>query len=266
MITNFFKKATPAEIEEQKKRDAVYWAEKKEEEAEKLARDEERRVAAQKAKRPVGRPKMKRQPDVVLISPVEEVEVEELVATQPPTNKSRCGGSYSRRGNPDLWPLIAQAVALHPRSLTDTLNHLQHIRKPGRIGSPFDALTISTMKGWYAKDQGTGHWLFKDDMREKIGLMATKKVAHMRRNTEKPRSILKDHLETASQIVDCLKGMRLAGQQIDSSIIRTTIHGVIDVGAPKLFDRVVGKDKDSQIVKFSVSKTFAKAFAQRHLG
>ncbi len=70
MITNFFKKATPADIEEQKKRDAVYWAKRKEEEAEKLARDEERRVAAQKAKRHVGRPKMKRQPDVVLISPV----------------------------------------------------------------------------------------------------------------------------------------------------------------------------------------------------
>jgi len=41
---------------------------------------------------------------------------------------------------------------------------------------------------------------------------------------------------------------------------------VIVVGAPELFDRVVGKDKDGQPVKFSVSKTFAKAFAQRHLG
>jgi hypothetical protein len=42
MITNFFKKATLADIEEQKKRDAVYWAKRKEEEVEKLARDEER--------------------------------------------------------------------------------------------------------------------------------------------------------------------------------------------------------------------------------
>jgi hypothetical protein len=92
----------------------MYWVKRKEEEAEKLARDEERRVAVQKAKRPVRRPKMKRQPNVVLISPVEEVEVEEPVVTQPPTKKSRCGGSYSRWGNPDLWPLIAQAVALHP--------------------------------------------------------------------------------------------------------------------------------------------------------
>jgi len=41
---------------------------------------------------------------------------------------------------------------------------------------------------------------------------------------------------------------------------------VIAVGAPELFDRVVGKDKDGQPIKFSVSKTFAKAFAQRHLG
>ncbi len=41
---------------------------------------------------------------------------------------------------------------------------------------------------------------------------------------------------------------------------------MIVVGAPKLFDRVVGKDKDGQPVKFSVSKTFTKAFAQRHLG
>ena len=70
MITNFFKKATPADIEEQKKRDAVYWAKRKEEEAEKLAKDEEGRVAAQKAKRHVGRPKMKRQPDVVFIYPI----------------------------------------------------------------------------------------------------------------------------------------------------------------------------------------------------
>ncbi len=113
MITNFFKKATPVDIEEQKKRDAVYWAKRKEE-VEKLARDEERRMAAQKAKRPVGRPKMKRQLDVVLISPVEEVEVKEPVATQPPTKKSRCGSNYSRWGNLDLWPLIAQPVALHP--------------------------------------------------------------------------------------------------------------------------------------------------------
>jgi hypothetical protein len=60
MITNFFKKATPVDIEEQKKQNAMYWAKRKEEEAKKLARDEERRVVAQKAKRPVGRPKMKR--------------------------------------------------------------------------------------------------------------------------------------------------------------------------------------------------------------
>jgi hypothetical protein len=119
MITNFFKKATPVDIEEQKKRDAVYWAKRKEEEAEKLARDEERRMAAQKAMRPVGRPKMRRQPDVVLISPVEEVEVEEPVATQPPTKKTRCGGSYSRWGNPDLWPLIAQLLhCIHDPSQT----------------------------------------------------------------------------------------------------------------------------------------------------
>jgi hypothetical protein len=38
------------------------------------------------------------------------------------------------------------------------------------------------------------------------------------------------------------------------------------MGVLELFDRVVGKDKDGQLVKFSVSKTFAKAFAQRHLG
>jgi hypothetical protein len=42
MITNFFKKATHADIEEQKKQDAMYWAKRKEEEVEKLARDEER--------------------------------------------------------------------------------------------------------------------------------------------------------------------------------------------------------------------------------
>jgi hypothetical protein len=41
---------------------------------------------------------------------------------------------------------------------------------------------------------------------------------------------------------------------------------VIAVGVLELFDRVVGKDKDSQPIKFNVSKTFTKAFAQRHLG
>ncbi len=91
--------------------------------------------------------------------------------------------------------------------------------------------------------------------------MAAKKAAQVRRNTEKPRGILKDQPKTTSQIVDCLKGMRLAGQQIDSSIIRTMIQGVIAVGAPQLFDRVVGKDKEDQPVKLSVSKTFAKVFA-----
>jgi hypothetical protein len=67
------------------------------------------------------------------------------------------------------------------------------------------------MKGWYVKDQGIGHWLLKDDMREKIGLMATKKTAQVRCNTEKPKGILKDHPKIAGQIVDCLKGMRLTG-------------------------------------------------------
>ncbi len=121
-------------------------------------------------------------------------------------------------------------------------------------------LMISTMKGWYAKDQGTRHWLLKDDMREMISLMAAKKVAQVHRNTKKPRGILKDHPETASQIVDCLKGMRLAGQQIDNSIIKTTIQGVIVVGAPELFDRVVGKDKDGQPVKFSVFQNVRQSF------
>ncbi len=53
--------------------------------------------------------------------------------------------------------------------------------------------------------------------------MVVKKVAHVRLNTKKPRGILKAHPETTSQIVDCLKGMRLAGQQIDNSIIKTAI-------------------------------------------
>ncbi len=122
------------------------------------------------------------------------------------------------------------------------------------------------MKGWYAKDQGTGHWLLKDDMWEKIDLMAAKKVAQVRRSTEKPRGIFKDHPKIANHIVDCFKGMYLVGQQIDSLIIRTTIQGVIAVRALELFDRVVGKDRDHQPVEFSVSKTFAKAFAQRRLG
>ncbi len=108
----------------------MYWAKRKEEEAEKFARDEERRVAAQKAKRHVRRPKMKCQPDVVLISPVEEVEVEELVATQPPTKKSRCGGSYSRWGNPDLWlslPKLLRCIHDPSQTLLTTCNTLGNL-------------------------------------------------------------------------------------------------------------------------------------------
>ncbi len=68
----------------------------------------------------------------------------------PPAKKQR--GSYTNWFVQDLWPHIEAVVRQHPKSLYDALFSLQHIRKPGRIGSPFDKLTMNTMKGWFERD------------------------------------------------------------------------------------------------------------------
>jgi hypothetical protein len=46
---------------------------------------------------------------------------------------------------------------------------LQHIRKLGWVGSPFDNLTISILKGWFEKDV-TGRFVLRRKYEEAIKL------------------------------------------------------------------------------------------------
>jgi hypothetical protein len=85
----------------------------------------------------------------------------------PPAKKKR--GSYTNWFVPDLWPFIEQVVKQHPKSLYEALFSLQHIRKPGWVGNPFDNLTINTLKGWFEKDV-TGRFVLRRKYEEAIKL------------------------------------------------------------------------------------------------
>jgi len=104
----------------------------------------------------------------------------------PPAKKKR--RSFTNWFVPDLWPFIEQAVKQHPKSLYEALFSLQHIRKPNRVGSPFDNLTISTLKGWFEKDV-TGRFVLWRKYEEAIKLQFARSVAQ----DKGPRGILKDH-------------------------------------------------------------------------
>jgi len=80
-------------------------------------------------------------------------------------------------------------VKQHPKSLYEVLFSLQHIRKPGRVGSPFDNLTISILKGWFEKDV-TGHFILRRKYEEAIKLQS----AWSATQDKGPWGILKDHL------------------------------------------------------------------------
>ncbi len=59
--------------------------------------------------------------------------------------------------------------------------------------------------------------------------------------------------------------MRDARQPLDDGIIQGIMQRCIQQSAPKMFQwTVMGKREED--VKFSVSKTFGKAFVQNHLG
>ncbi len=122
----------------------------------------------------------------------------------PPAKKKR--GSYINWFVPDLWPFIEQAMKQHPKSLYEALFSFQHIRKPGRVGSPFDNLTISTLKGWFEKDV-TGRFVLRRKYEEAIKLQFARLVTQDKRL----RGILKDHPMAFQMIVDTLKGMRDSG-------------------------------------------------------
>ncbi|GAQ90928.1 hypothetical protein KFL_007030010, partial [Klebsormidium nitens] len=269
LITSFFKKATAEELEQQKKRGEAEWAAKKAEEAAKLARDEERRLAAQKAKRPVGRPK-KRAQAVVLMNPVDIGPEVETGPVRPPDEQpqaKKLRGAYNKWGSSDLWPHIVHAVETHPRSLTEALNYLQHIKKPGHSASPFDQLTLSTLKNWYERGEQTGWcWKLKKEVQEKAKLIEAGRAAQLRVNNAHFRGIFKDHPQVAQKIIRCLLGLRDAGQQVDSNVIKSVMKGVITADALELFEKVVGRDKNGEPVKFAVRKRFAQKFARKHLG
>ncbi len=171
----------------------------------------------------------------------------------PLANKKR--GSYTNWFVPDLWPFIEQAVKQHSKSLYEALFSLQHIRKLGRVGSPFDNLTISTLKGWFEKDV-TGRFVLRRKYEEAIKLQSARSIAQ----DKGPRRILKDHLVAFQMIVDTLKGMRDSGQPLDSTIAQTIILGITSVVAPELFER---RTKSGF---FNVSRRSARKFVRKVCG
>lgn len=173
-ITQFFSVTTREAAQEERRKVNVQLQEKFKEQAARKEEAERQRLAA---KRPVGRPK-KAQAQPVLVPPVavteppaangDEQGQPEWVPEEerpPPAKKPR--GSYTNWFVPNLWPFIEAAVKQHPKNLYDALNSLQHIRKPGRLGSPFDKLTLSTLKGWYERDV-TGHFILRRKYEEAI--------------------------------------------------------------------------------------------------
>jgi hypothetical protein len=123
-------------------------------------------------------------------------------------------------------------VKQHPKSLYEAMFSLQHIRKHGRVGSLFDNLTISTLKGWFEKDV-TGCFVLRRKYEEAIKLQFARSTAQ----DKGPRGILKDHPVAFQMIVDTLKGMRGSEQPSDSTIAQTIIQGIISAIAPELFER-----------------------------
>jgi hypothetical protein len=140
-------------------------------------------------------------------------------------------------------------VKQHPKSLYEALFSLQHIKKPGRVGSPFDNLTISTLKGWFEKDV-TGRFVLRRKYEEAIKLQSARSAAQ----DKGPRGILKDHLVAFQMIVNTLKGMRDSGQPLDNTIAQTVIQGIISAVAPELFER------GTKSGFFSVSRRFTRKF------
>jgi hypothetical protein len=133
--------------------------------------------------------------------------------------------------------------------LYEALFSRQHIRKPGQVGSPFDNLTISTLKGWFEKDV-TGRFVLQRKYEEAIKLQSARSAAQ----DKGPRGILKDHPVAFQMIVDTLKGMRDSGQPLDSTIAQIVIQGIISTVALELFER------RSKSGFFSVSRRFARKF------
>jgi hypothetical protein len=106
------------------------------------------------SKRPVGRPKKVRQVQAVLVGQEGEEGNLEDGGEEPPAKKKK--GPYTNWFVPDLWNFIFATVKKHPRNLYDALFSFQHNKKPGRLSSPFDKLTVQTLKGWFEKNEEGG--------------------------------------------------------------------------------------------------------------
>jgi hypothetical protein len=179
-ITRFFSPLSKEEVHEKIKKDSAAW---QEEERNRVAWNETAKAAKESArlatKRPVGRPKRVRA-QAVLVPPNMGAEKQGDAAgasnagrsahnseqVNPPAKKQR--GSYTNWFVQDLWPHIEAAVRQHPKSLYDALFSLQHIRKPGWIGNPFDKLTMNTMKGWFERDVQSGHFKLRKKYEEGV--------------------------------------------------------------------------------------------------
>jgi hypothetical protein len=265
-ITKFFSVISKEEQVAQRERQSALVREDLKEQA---ARREEAEKARLAAKRPVGRPKKAPKTPQAILVPVESSGEQaaadngggaakgtrvEAPEEAPPAAKKR-RGSYTNWFVSDLWPFIQEAVKRHPKSLYEALFSLQHIRKPGRTGSPFDTLTINTLKGWFEKDV-TGHFVLRRKYEEAIKLQNAREASH----DKQPRGILKDHPQAFQMIVDTLGSMRDARQPLDSTIVQTVMQGIISAVAPELFQ------KPTKHGLFRVSRRFARKFVRRHKG
>jgi hypothetical protein len=123
---------------------------------------------------------------------------------------------------PDLWNFIFVAVKKHPRNLYDALFSLQHNKKPGQLGSPFDKLTVQTLKGWFEKNE-EGVFVLKRKVADCIALQNARKASHKPR----PTGIFTEFPETFELVCKALKGVRDAGQPLDGGIIQGIMQGCI---------------------------------------
>ncbi len=140
----------------------------------------------------------------------------------------------------------------------DALFSLQHIRKPSRIGSPFDKLTMNTMKGWFERDVQSGHFKLRKKYEE--GVAAQK--ARVQKGKSGSRGIFKDHPQAFDTILSTLKGMRDVGQPMDANVAQTVILGIVQALAPELLLKRTGRG--GQL--FQVSKRFSRKFLNHYLG
>jgi hypothetical protein len=269
-ITRFFNPLSKEEVHEKIKKDSAAW---QEEERNRVAWNEAAKAAKESArlaaKWPVGRPKRVRA-QVVMVPPNMGAEKQgDAVGASnagwsthnneqvnPSAKKQR--GSYTNWFVQDLWPHIEAVVRQHPKSLYDALFSLQHIRKPGRIGSPFDKLTMNTMKGWFERDVQSGH--FKLLKKYEEGVAAQK--ARVQKGKSESREIFKDHPQAFDTILSTLKGMWDVGQPMDANVAQTVILGIVQALVPELLLKRTGKGGKL----FQVSKRFSRKFLNRYLG